>query len=51
MINFDKFAVGLLFIGMCMGSLIRSFPSPLEFLNPSLSVVFLIVGVMFLIWR
>lgn len=51
MFPFDKFAVGMLFIGAGLGGLIKSLPAPADFLNPYLSVVFLIVGVLFLISR
>lgn len=51
MINVDKFSVGMLFIGAGLGGLIKSFPAPLDFLNPSLTIFFLAVGVLFLIWR
>ncbi|HIH09617.1 MAG TPA: hypothetical protein HA254_03000 [Candidatus Diapherotrites archaeon] len=47
----DKFAVAMLFIGAGLGGLIKELPPPADFLNPFLSIVFLIVGVLFLISR
>lgn len=51
MINVDKFSVGMLFIGAGLGGLIKSLPAPFDILNPSLTIVFLVVGVVFLIWK
>ncbi|HLC79392.1 MAG TPA: hypothetical protein VJG83_03085 [archaeon] len=51
MLSVDKFSVGMLFIGAGLGGLIKELPAPADFLNPYLSVVFLVVGVFFLISR
>ena len=51
MISIDKFSVGLFFIGMGLGKLVNQLPAPLDFLNAYLSMVFFIVGVLFLISR
>ena len=51
MLNIDKFSVAMLFIGAGLGSLITVLPEPLGFLNPYLTVVFFIVGVVFLVMR
>ncbi|HZX20302.1 MAG TPA: hypothetical protein VFF13_04790 [archaeon] len=51
MINVDKFSVAMLFVGAGLGSLIPGFPAPLDVLNPSITIVFLILGVIFLVLR
>ena len=51
MFSIDKFSVGMLFIGAGLGSLINELPAPLDVLNPFLTVVFFLVGVIFLILR
>ena len=47
----EKFNAALLFIGMGLGGLITSLPAPLDVLNPYLALVFLIVGVVFLLLK
>ncbi len=51
MFSVDKFAVGMLFIGAGLGGLIKELPAPLDVINPYLSIIFLVIGVLFLISR
>jgi len=51
MLNIDKFSVAMLFIGAGLGGLINSLPAPLDILNPYLTVVFFLLGVIFLVLR
>lgn len=51
MLNIDKFAVGMLFIGAALGTLVPGFTGQLAFLGGSLPILFLVVGVIFLIMR
>lgn len=48
---FEKFNVALLFIGAGLGGIITSLPAPLDVVNPYLSVVFLLIGVVFLVLK
>ena len=51
MINVDKFSVGMLFIGAALGRLITGLPAPLDAINSYLSIIFIVVGIIFLIMR
>lgn len=56
MLSIDKFALGMLFLGAGLGGLIKTVPTPLDFLSPLLtseylSLGFLIVGVLLIISR
>ncbi|MFH1391843.1 MAG: hypothetical protein ABIH20_06020 [Candidatus Diapherotrites archaeon] len=51
MFSFDKFSVALLFFGMGLGGLITELPAPLDILNPYLTIVFFVIGAIFLILR
>ena len=47
----DKFSVAMLFLGMGVGTLVPGFPAPLDMLNSSLTLVFFLIGVLFLVLR
>jgi len=51
MFGIDKFAVAMLFLGMGIGNFIPPLPAPVEFINPYLGLVFLAIGVIFLITK
>ncbi len=52
MINVDKFSVGMLFIGAGLGGLVAKFITlPINLGSEVLSIVFIVIGVLFLIWR
>jgi hypothetical protein len=51
MLNVDKFAIAMLFIGAGLGTLAPKLTSPLDFINPYISFLFLIIGVVFLILK
>ncbi|MCH7902700.1 hypothetical protein IIC68_03020 [archaeon] len=51
MISIDKSSVAMIFIGAGLGSLITALPAPLDILNPYLTIVFFLLGVVFLILR
>ena len=51
MFSIDKFSVAMLFVGAGLGSLITALPSPIDFLNPYLTILFFLVGVLFLVLR
>lgn len=51
MFNVDKFAIAMLFIGAGLGTLAPKIPAPLDFANPYVSFLFLLIGVVFLILR
>ncbi|VVC00292.1 Uncharacterised protein [uncultured archaeon] len=52
MINVDKFSVAMLFIGAGLGGLVvKILPLPSIVSGEALSVVFILIGVVFLIWR
>jgi len=51
MLSIDKFSVAMLFLGMGMGGIITGLPAPADVLNPYLTIVFFIVGVIFLVLR
>ncbi len=52
MFSVNKFALGMLFIGAGLGGMIKEaslLPSQISFLGPYLTIVFLVIGVWFLI--
>tara|TARA_Y100000310_G_scaffold59310_1_gene54656 strand:- start:80 stop:235 length:156 start_codon:yes stop_codon:yes gene_type:complete len=51
MFGIDKFAVAMLFLGMGIGNFIPALPEPISILDPFLGLVFLGIGVVFLIMR
>jgi len=51
MFAIDKSSVAMIFIGAGLGGLITTLPAPLDILNPYLTVVFFLIGVVFLIMR
>ena len=51
MFSIDKFSLAMLFLGMGIGNFIPALPAPVDFLNPFLGLVFLVIGVAFLILK
>ena len=51
MFSIDKMYVAMLFLGMGLGGIITALPAPADILNPYLTIIFFIIGIIFLVLR